>query len=258
MKKLNHIFNPLINKMKRSKLYGFDEHKIFAVYKKIWKSKSLSTKITFNQKQISPNWSGFQELISTWFDNVPASEKENARHLIYAKKHQVEIQSAQRNNIFTIFFSGMIPVLVMFVSIAVPNLSQKVETLDFPYSNTLYINNSDLANLRQDTKDILLRYGVSIEHIEESGSYYVMDEDFDLADTEEISSLLMSDGIMVSSDTHLSKKNNIFENFEIMFLSEYVIFFSFYIFIYSIKNGRSLERDYKKIVFYNDILKIIE
>ena len=58
----------------RKKLYGFDEHKFWAVYKKIWKAKSLSEKIVYNQKPISPNWCGLKELIQEWFNKVPDVE----------------------------------------------------------------------------------------------------------------------------------------------------------------------------------------
>lgn len=243
----------------RKKLYGFDEHKFWAVYKKIWKAKSLSEKIVYNQKPISPNWCGLKELIQEWFNKVPDVEKENAKHFICARKYQTEIQSAKSKAITSIFLSGIIPVLVMFVSIIVPYLSQKVETLDFPRKNTLYINASDLTDLHQDTKDILQKYGIKIQIIaEEKNSYFSFDGDLDSNETKEVCELLMNDGIIIYVDKHLEDKNNWIDNFEFSLLTEYVIILTVYFIVYAILDGIALEEKYKKISFYNDVLKIID
>ena len=68
----------------------------------------------------------------------------------------------------------------------------------------------------------------------------------------------MNDGIIIYVDKHLEDKNNWIDNFEFSLLTEYVIILTVYFIVYAILDGIALEEKYKKISFYNDVLKIID
>ena len=70
--------------------------------------------------------------------------------------------------------------------------------------------------------------------------------------------VINDDGIITYVDKHLEDKNNWIDNFEFSLLTEYVIILTVYFIVYAILDGIALEEKYKKISFYNDVLKIID